>query len=139
MAGEAAAQGHYEAKKLKTQIENEKFYFGVSNDTSWDIVSIRIYHNSEHIHSWEGRLLSSIDGGGYRPVIFPLSKGNCTPDYDGRISFRIEYKCNVNGSLFTTVKEASNSIYWFCTSLEEYQEREQKYMGPKIYLDAKFF
>ena len=124
----AAVQGHQEAQRLKDQIENEEIYFGLCNNSAWDIVKISVYHDSINTHNWQGRLLSTMNGGRYEPVLCSFTKGTCNPDYNGWIPIKVEYVVNINGNLVPAVKEESIQY----PSLKDSPES-----ADKIYLDFK--
>jgi len=126
----AAVQGHKEAQILKTEIENEKIYFKICNNTAWDIVEINVFHESVNTHNWQGRLLSSINGGHYEPVICYFTKGSCNLNQFGWVPISIQYKCAMQGFLMPAVKEESIQSPEYKNSPENAQT---------IYLDQKFF
>jgi hypothetical protein len=135
--GKAAAQGHREAERLKTQIENEKLYFSLVNNTAFEIVEISVFNDKNNTHNWRGRLSSSLSAEGRGSLAFSLTKGECIVD-SNILPITVHYTCNARGLALPAIKDERI----FIDRLLFNQEREENspgFPGPcKIYLDYKF-
>jgi len=111
----AAAQGHSDAQRMKSKIENEEFIVKIANSTAFDIVAFEVYHNSLVTHRWQGLL--SCDG--FPTVICRFKKGEVKLEYK-YFKVSVKYTLNVNGRYLAFVKEDSMPAHFCCENDEKY-------------------